>query len=55
MYKRAPVLLMMSVAALFLSAREVWGRGSFVGGIAVGMLLVGLVTEWIEYLRPRKS
>jgi uncharacterized transporter YbjL len=55
MYKRTPVLLMLSAAALFLSYREVWGRGSFHGGVAVGMLLVGLAIEWFEHLRSRES
>ena len=54
MYKRTPVLLMLSVAAAIIAVREIRGPGSFVGGFAVGLLIVGLGVEWFEHLRSRK-
>lgn len=53
MDKRLSVLLMVSVAAVFLCFREVTMRGGFLGGIAVGILIVWLIIEWSNYFRRR--
>jgi hypothetical protein len=54
--KRLMLLALVTAAAVYLSYRELTsGRGGFVGGVAIGFLLVGLVLIGSDFWNSRKS
>jgi hypothetical protein len=53
---RLMLLALVTAAAVYLSYRELTsGRSGFVGGVAIGFLLVGLVLMGAEFWNSRKS
>jgi hypothetical protein len=49
------LLSIISIAAAYLSYRELTSRGGFVGGLMIGMLLCSLLVVWFELFKSRKS
>ena len=53
MRRHTALLALTTAAALFLCYREVRSRGGFIGGLAVGALLVGLFAVWSNHCSER--
>lgn len=57
MFQRKHVWLLsvVTIAAAYLSYRELSARGGFVSGIMIGVLLCSLIVAWLEMFKARKS
>ena len=49
------LLSVITIAAAYLSYRELSARGGFVSGMMVGVLLASLVVAWWEMLKTKKA
>jgi hypothetical protein len=56
MFQRRHVWLLavVSIAAAYLSYRELSARGGFVSGLMIGVLLCSLAIAWLEMFKVRK-
>jgi lipopolysaccharide export LptBFGC system permease protein LptF len=57
MFQRKQVWLLsvITISAAYLSYRELTGRGGFIGGLMIGVLLCSLLIVWMELFKSRRS
>jgi len=49
------LLSVITIAAAYLSYRELTARGGFVSGLMIGVLLASLLVVWWEMLKAKKA
>jgi hypothetical protein len=52
--KHVWMLAVVSIAAAYLSYRELSARGGFVSGLMIGVLLCSLAIAWLEMFKAQK-
>lgn len=57
MFQRRHVWLLsaITIAAVYLSYRELAVRGGFVSGLMIGVLLCSLCVAWVETFKAKKA
>jgi lipopolysaccharide export LptBFGC system permease protein LptF len=57
MFQRRHVWLLsvITIAAAYLSYRELTARGGFVSGMMIGVLLCSLFVVWFEMFKAKKA
>ena len=53
--KHAWLLAFVTISAVVLAYRELTARGSFVGGLMIGLLLCSLLVAWLELFKARRQ
>jgi hypothetical protein len=53
--KHVWLLALITIAAFYLSYRELSTRGGFVSGLMIGVLLASLCVTWVETFKAKKA
>lgn len=53
--RHAWLLSVVTIAAAYLSYRELSARGGFVSGMMIGVLLASLLVAWWEMFKAKKA